>query len=99
MIIQLVCGERFTFTVFFLLLVPYQYYFVMRSVCLRIVEQTLMKIWAEVLQVEQVGINDNFFELGGDSILGTLMLARAAQAGVKLSPRRLFEPPDHYRTF
>jgi len=55
------------------------------------VEQTLMKIWAEVLQVEQVDINDNFFDLGGDSILGTLILARAAQAGVKISPRQLFE--------
>jgi amino acid adenylation domain-containing protein len=55
------------------------------------VEQTLMKIWADVLQVEQVGINDNFFDLGGDSILGTLILARAAQAGVKISPRQLFE--------
>ena len=55
------------------------------------VEKTLMKIWAEVLQVEQVGVNDNFFDLGGDSILGTLILARAAQAGVKISPRQLFE--------
>ncbi|MEP6743619.1 MAG: amino acid adenylation domain-containing protein, partial [bacterium] len=55
------------------------------------VEQTLMKIWADVLQVEQVDINDNFFDLGGDSILGTLILARAAQAGVKISPRQLFE--------
>ena len=50
-----------------------------------------MKIWADVLKVEQVGVNDNFFDLGGDSILGTLILARAAQAGVKLSPRELFE--------
>lgn len=55
------------------------------------VEQTLMKIWADVLQVEQVGVNDNFFDLGGDSILGTLILARAAQAGFKISPRELFE--------
>jgi aryl carrier-like protein len=54
-------------------------------------EETLMKIWADVLQVEQVGVNDNFFDLGGDSILGTLILARAAQAGVKISPRELFE--------
>jgi aryl carrier-like protein len=54
-------------------------------------EKTLMKIWAEVLKVEQVGLNDNFFDLGGDSILGTLILARAAQAGVKFSPRQLFE--------
>jgi amino acid adenylation domain-containing protein len=55
------------------------------------IEKTLMKIWADVLQVEQVGVNDNFFDLGGDSILGTLILARAAQAGVKISPRELFE--------
>jgi len=54
------------------------------------VESTLMKIWAEVLRVEHVGVNDNFFDLGGDSILGTLILARAAQAGVKISPRELF---------
>jgi non-ribosomal peptide synthetase component F len=54
-------------------------------------EQTLMKIWAEVLKVERVGLNDNFFDLGGDSILGTLILARAAQAGVRFSPRQLFE--------
>ncbi len=55
------------------------------------VEKTLMKIWADVLRVEQVGPNDNFFDLGGDSILGTLILARAAQAGVKISPRELFQ--------
>jgi hypothetical protein len=50
-----------------------------------------MKIWGHVLQVEQVGLNDNFFDLGGDSILGTLILARAAQAGFKFTPRELFE--------
>lgn len=54
-------------------------------------EQKLMKIWAEVLKLERVGLHDNFFDLGGDSILGTLILARAAQAGVKISPRQLFE--------
>lgn len=54
-------------------------------------EQTLMKIWAEVLKVDRIGIHDNFFDLGGDSILGTLILARAAQAGLKISPRQLFE--------
>ena len=29
--------------------------------------------------------------MAGDSILGTLILARAAQAGVKFSPRQLFQ--------
>jgi amino acid adenylation domain-containing protein len=32
-------------------------------------ELTLAKIWAEVLQIERVGIYDNFFDLGGNSLL------------------------------
>jgi amino acid adenylation domain-containing protein len=55
------------------------------------VEDALMRIWAEVFRLEWVGINDNFFELGGDSILGTLIVARAARRGLKLSPRQIFE--------
>lgn len=53
-------------------------------------EETLANIWAEVLKVNAVSIHDNFFDLGGDSILGTLILARAARAGLKLSPMQLF---------
>ena len=54
-------------------------------------EETLAGIWADVLKVDRVSVNDNFFDLGGDSILGTLILARAARAGLKLSPVQLFE--------
>ncbi|WP_205895422.1 phosphopantetheine-binding protein, partial [Metapseudomonas otitidis] len=32
-------------------------------------EQRLAGIWAELLQVERVGLKDNFFELGGHSLL------------------------------
>jgi amino acid adenylation domain-containing protein len=53
-------------------------------------EKTLANIWAEVLKVRAVSIDDNFFDLGGDSILGTLILARAARAGLRLSPMQLF---------
>jgi aryl carrier-like protein len=53
-------------------------------------EETLANIWADVLKVHSVSIHDNFFDLGGDSILGTLILARAARAGLKLSPMQLF---------
>ena len=54
-------------------------------------EATLAGIWSDVLKVDRVSINDNFFDLGGDSILGTLILARAARSGLRLSPVQLFE--------
>jgi len=55
------------------------------------VEAILAGIWAEVLGRERVGIHDNFFELGGDSILGIRLVARARKAGVRFSPRNLFQ--------
>ncbi len=51
-------------------------------------EQALAEIWAEVLGVEQVGVEDNFFELGGDSIQSMNITARAkAVFDVALTPR------------
>lgn len=32
-------------------------------------EQSIVQIWQDVLQLEQVGIQDNFFDLGGSSLL------------------------------
>jgi acyl carrier protein len=32
-------------------------------------EQTIAKIWRDVLHVEQIGLNDNFFDMGGHSLL------------------------------
>ena len=32
-------------------------------------EKTLVSIWKEVLDVDQVGVQDNFFELGGNSLM------------------------------
>ncbi len=37
-------------------------------------ESTLAKIWAEVLNIENVGIHDNFFDLGGNSLLAIRLL-------------------------
>jgi amino acid adenylation domain-containing protein/non-ribosomal peptide synthase protein (TIGR01720 family) len=55
------------------------------------VEETLARIWAEVLDVSAVGINDNFFQLGGDSILSIQVIARANEAGLRLTPKQLFQ--------
>jgi amino acid adenylation domain-containing protein/non-ribosomal peptide synthase protein (TIGR01720 family) len=57
-------------------------------------EEMLVRVWAEVLGVEHVGIRDNFFELGGDSILAMRVTSRIhLESGVKLSPRALFDTP------
>jgi len=54
-------------------------------------EELLARIWAQVLRVEKVGVFDNFFELGGDSILSIQIIARASQAGLRLTPKQLFD--------
>ncbi|MCP4663860.1 MAG: amino acid adenylation domain-containing protein, partial [bacterium] len=53
-------------------------------------EETLARIWSQVLAVERVGVHDNFFDLGGDSILGIQVVSRAQEAGLRLAPRDLF---------
>ncbi|MEE8585965.1 MAG: amino acid adenylation domain-containing protein, partial [Acidobacteriota bacterium] len=53
-------------------------------------EAQLAEIWKELLRLGQVGVEDNFFELGGDSILSIQVMARANQAGLKLSARDAF---------
>jgi amino acid adenylation domain-containing protein/non-ribosomal peptide synthase protein (TIGR01720 family) len=54
-------------------------------------EELLAGIWGEVLRHERVGRQDNFFALGGDSILSIQIVARAQQAGLRLTPRQLFQ--------
>ncbi|GER91651.1 hypothetical protein KDW_58130 [Dictyobacter vulcani] len=55
------------------------------------VQETLAKIWADVLRVERVGIQDNFFALGGDSILSIQIIGRASQLGLRLTPKLIFQ--------
>ncbi|MFT3764372.1 MAG: condensation domain-containing protein [Minicystis sp.] len=56
-------------------------------------EAELARIWAALLRVPRVGRDDNFFELGGDSIIGIQVVARAAQAGIRIVPRQIFQHP------
>ncbi|MBV4511467.1 amino acid adenylation domain-containing protein [Pseudomonas sp. SWRI22] len=57
------------------------------------VETTLALLWAEVLQVEQVGRHDHFFELGGHSLLAVSLIERMRQAGLGADVRVLFSQP------
>jgi amino acid adenylation domain-containing protein/non-ribosomal peptide synthase protein (TIGR01720 family) len=57
------------------------------------IEHLLAGIWRDLLGAGQVGVHDNFFEIGGDSILSLQMVARAADAGLPLSTREVFERP------
>jgi len=54
-------------------------------------EEILAGLWAEVLGLERVGVLDNFFALGGDSILVIRTASRARQAGLRFTPRQLFQ--------
>jgi acyl carrier protein len=57
-------------------------------------EETLVKIWAEVLGLEQVGVNDPFLELGGNSLLAMILASRVLKAlNVQVPLRALFEAP------
>jgi len=58
------------------------------------VERTLSEIWAEVLDLEKIGIYDNFFELGGHSLLATRVMSRLRNAfQIELPLRSFFESP------
>jgi amino acid adenylation domain-containing protein len=57
-------------------------------------EEIVAQIWADVLNIEQVGIHNNFFELGGHSLLGTRVISKIRSAfEVECPLRALFEAP------
>ncbi|HVR95699.1 MAG TPA: non-ribosomal peptide synthase/polyketide synthase [Thermoanaerobaculia bacterium] len=56
-------------------------------------ELRLAAVWREVLRLDEVSVHDNFFEMGGDSILSIQMVSRAGRAGLRLTPRQIFEHP------
>lgn len=57
-------------------------------------EAKLAEIFAQVLEVQQVGVHDDFFELGGHSLLVTRVIARLHQVfQVQLTVMDLFETP------
>ena len=57
-------------------------------------EESLAKIWRELLRHEVIGIDDNFFEISGHSLLAMQMLTRVrSEFKTDLSLRNIFEAP------
>ncbi len=50
----------------------------------------LLRVWRDVLQVENIRDDDNFFDLGGDSIRSVQIVARANRMGLPLTLKVLF---------
>ena len=55
------------------------------------VETRLCALFAEVLDLPEVGVDDAFFDLGGDSILAIQLVGQARRSGIILRPRQVFE--------
>ncbi|WP_219539924.1 non-ribosomal peptide synthetase, partial [Nonomuraea guangzhouensis] len=57
-------------------------------------EELLAGIWADLLDIGQIGTTDNFFDLGGHSLLATQAVTRTrATFGTDLSVADLFDHP------
>jgi acyl-CoA synthetase (AMP-forming)/AMP-acid ligase II/acyl carrier protein len=57
-------------------------------------EKALAESWAEILHIEQIGIEDNFFALGGDSLSAIRVLAHVYDmTGREFDMSRFFEAP------
>ncbi|MBC3414081.1 amino acid adenylation domain-containing protein, partial [Pseudomonas sp. SWRI51] len=58
-------------------------------------EVQVAALWAQVLELDQVGLNDNFFELGGHSLLATQVVLRLREAlGHEVPVKALFLARD-----
>ncbi|MFV9454763.1 amino acid adenylation domain-containing protein, partial [Rhodococcus sp. NM-2] len=56
-----------------------------------VAEHTLASVFAEVLGLDQVGLDESFFALGGDSILSIRLVSRSKARGLVFTPQQVFE--------
>jgi amino acid adenylation domain-containing protein len=50
------------------------------------IEKEIAKVWSEVLQIKEIGINDTFFEMGGTSIMAVKVVAGIEKSTGKRFP-------------
>ncbi|MER6169537.1 amino acid adenylation domain-containing protein, partial [Streptomyces violaceorubidus] len=53
-------------------------------------EETLCVLFADILAVPDAGVDDDFFVTGGDSIMAVRLVARARQAGLRITASDVF---------
>ena len=56
-------------------------------------EESIAKIWREILGIEKISVFDNFFECGGDSMLSIQVFYRMKQERLNISPKDLIAYP------
>ena len=57
-------------------------------------EESIARIWRELLGVDSVGVQENFFELGGHSLMAARVVSKVRESfGIEISLRTLFESP------
>ncbi|MFD4573897.1 amino acid adenylation domain-containing protein [Streptomyces sp. NPDC058417] len=54
-------------------------------------EETVCRVFADVLGLASAGVDDDFFALGGDSIVSIQFVTRCRKEGLVLTPRDVFE--------
>jgi len=53
-------------------------------------EELLIRVWREVLELDEVGVFDDFFDLGGNSLLSLKVVDRVErETGVRMNPAEL----------
>lgn len=57
-------------------------------------ELTILKIWKDIFNNENIGVDNNYFSIGGDSLIATSIIGKIRnKLGIKLSIRDIFENP------
>jgi acyl carrier protein len=58
------------------------------------VQEALAEIWAELLGLDEIGVDEDFFELGGSSLLATRAVTRIRETlGVEVRIATMFDEP------